>query len=220
MDALTPEQNKLYEKICAHLTTLCTQTDFLKRLAKENDWTRDFAQNVVEEYAKFLFLAKVTGQPVCPSPIIDKAWHLHLIHTQDYWGKLCPTILCMELHHAPEQGDEGAKFVAWTHDTLNSHRRYFGTPSKIWTATEQTKIGTILRVAAFLLFGIGLGAFFILFFVSSTWPTALSVASAFLIPALILFLSANISVSKSMCGGSSCSSGCSGGGHSCGGGGH
>jgi len=209
MDPLTPEQESLHQNICTHLTRLCTRTPFLSRLAKENGWTPAFAQKVVEEYAKFLFIVKAAGHDVSPSPIIDKAWHLHLLNTEDYWDQFCPHVLQMALHHAPHTGkkEDDAKFAGWTQDTLNSYRRFFGTPSPIWTAPDRTSYRSGLRIAAYVLGGVSLGSLTGLIFAPDLWPLILFFSVGSFIPAIILFLSA-----KSPLGPTGSSSSCGGGG--------
>jgi len=232
MDPLTSEQESLHQNISAHLTNLCRRTQFLSRLAKENDWPPAFAQKVVEEYGKFLFIAKVAEHEVSPSPIIDKAWHLHLLHTEAYWYDLCPNILQMALQHAPHTGnkEDDVKFAGWTQNTLNSYRRFFGTPSLLWTAPDRTSYRTGLRIAAYIIGGISLGSLTGLIFAPDLWPLILLITVGSSIPAIILFIGAKSPLgptgSSSSCGGGggTCSTGSDGGhahscgGHSCGGG--
>jgi hypothetical protein len=40
---------------------------FGRRLARENGWTLSYAYRVIEEYRRFVFLAKTAGHPVTPS---------------------------------------------------------------------------------------------------------------------------------------------------------
>ena len=44
---------------------------FVARLARENGWTRAFADRVVREYKRFVYLAMTAGHPVCPSEQVD-----------------------------------------------------------------------------------------------------------------------------------------------------
>ena len=74
---------------------------FSARLARENGWTENFSNKVIEEYRKFLFLATISQQPVTPSDEIDQAWHLHMTFTQHYWDYVCAEILQISLHHDP-----------------------------------------------------------------------------------------------------------------------
>src|ERR1700733_1239117 len=126
MEPLTLDQEELYGKIRAHLSKL--GKPFCSRLARENKWTHAFTQRVIEEYGKFLFIAREGGHPVTPSFFIDKVWHLHLLYTEAYWNDLCPNILKMNLTHSPHTGDskENAKFAEWFKQTLLSYQKFFG----------------------------------------------------------------------------------------------
>jgi uncharacterized membrane protein YgcG len=109
---------------------------FSKRLARDNDWTEQYALKAIAEYLKFIFLAVVAGHQVTPSEQVDRVWHLHLTYTQSYWNDFCPNVLQMTLHHAPTQGGsaERQKFLQYYSQTLESYEKFFGTPPKdIWT---------------------------------------------------------------------------------------
>lgn len=111
---------------------------FSDRLARENNWTKSFAKNAVEEYKKFVFLAKHAGHPVSPSAEVDEAWHLHMIYTRSYWDDMCASI-DFKLHHGPTKGgnEESKKFVNWYEQTLVSYRKYFGEPPvSHWPSSE------------------------------------------------------------------------------------
>jgi uncharacterized protein (TIGR04222 family) len=112
---------------------------FSQRLAKENRWTRDYADRAIREYKRFAFLAVVAGHPVSPSDQVDQVWHLHLTYTRSYWQEFCDEILAMPLHHEPTQGGaaERAKHRDWYRATLESYERIFGMepPSDFWPAT-------------------------------------------------------------------------------------
>ena len=51
------------------------------RLARDNDWSPDYTQRVVEEYKRFAYLAMAAGHPVTPSDQVDQAWQLLHIET-------------------------------------------------------------------------------------------------------------------------------------------
>lgn len=109
---------------------------FSKRLARDNGWTAAFAQRVVLEYKRFVYLAATCGHPVTPSDEVDQAWHLHLVYTRSYWDELCGQVLGFPLHHGPTKGGaaEGHKFQDWYARTLQSYAAAFGTlpPADIW----------------------------------------------------------------------------------------
>lgn len=135
-------QAELYQRIQAfNLDKATASFPFSHRLARENGWTLDFAQQVIEEYKIFAFLAIVVGHPVTPSEQVDQAWHLHLIYTRSYWEEFCPQVLGKPLHHGPTAGgtDEQAKHYNWYEKTLSSYVKWFGMapPVKIWPPSEQ-----------------------------------------------------------------------------------
>jgi len=111
---------------------------FTQRLARENNWTQSFAQRVVLEYKRFVFLAATCEHPVTPSDEVDQAWHLHLLYTRSYWDGLCGQVLGFPLHHGPTQGGaaEGKKFGDWYSRTLQAYQAAFTTapPADIWPA--------------------------------------------------------------------------------------
>jgi hypothetical protein len=114
---------------------------FARRLARENAWGMAFAERVIVEYKKFVFLAMEAGHPVTPSDEVDQAWHLHLLYTESYWHDLCRDLLGRPLHHGPTRGGkaEGEKFRDWYGATLGSYRRLFGEepPADIWPPSER-----------------------------------------------------------------------------------
>ncbi|MEM8874543.1 MAG: hypothetical protein AAGD32_09810 [Planctomycetota bacterium] len=114
---------------------------FTHRLARENEWSVDFAERVVDEYKNFVYLAMRAGHSVTPSEEVDQAWHLHLCYTRSYWDDMCGNVLERPLHHGPTQGgaDESAKYHDWYALTLASYRRVFGEapPADIWPPVEK-----------------------------------------------------------------------------------
>ena len=113
-----------------------SELTFSRRLARENGWGIGYAQRVIEEYKRFVYLAMVAGHPVTPSDQVDQAWHLHLTYTESYWNDLCGTVLGRPLHHGPTRGGpkENAKYNDWYERTKASYRVHFGMepPADIW----------------------------------------------------------------------------------------
>lgn len=116
------------------------QLSFADRLARENGWSRPFADRVVAEYRRFLFLGQVAGHPVTPSDQVDQAWHLHLTYTRSYWDELCGEVLGRPFHHGPTRGGpaEGARYRQWYQETKASYEHWFGhePPADIWPPSE------------------------------------------------------------------------------------
>lgn len=101
---------------------------FTQRLARENGWSLGFAQRVVEEYRRFLYLALRASHSVTPSDAVDQAWHLHLVYSRSYWDELCAHVLQHPLHHGPTRGGrtEDNRFLDAYEATRDSYRRCFG----------------------------------------------------------------------------------------------
>jgi uncharacterized protein (TIGR04222 family) len=114
---------------------------FAARLARENGWSRRYADRVISEYKRFVYLAMTTDTPVCPSEGVDAAWHLHLTYTRSYWKRFCDETLGRPLHHEPTRGgpDEHAKHLDMYGRTLARYREAFGhdAPRDIWPAASQ-----------------------------------------------------------------------------------
>ncbi|MCZ2344047.1 MAG: TIGR04222 domain-containing membrane protein [Bacteroidales bacterium] len=113
---------------------------FAARLARENGWTRRYAERVIQEYKRFAFLA-VTAGPVCPSEDVDQAWHLHLTYTRSYWKRFCGEVLGAPLHHEPTKGGpaESDKHRRMYERTLQVYQQAFGEqpPNDIWPAIAE-----------------------------------------------------------------------------------
>lgn len=114
---------------------------FPARLARENGWSRSYAEMVVQEYKRFLYLAAQSPEPVTPSDEVDQAWHLHLAYSRHYWDVLCGEILKRPLHHGPTAGGEteGVRYRRQYEETLALYRRVFGrdAPAAVWPDAER-----------------------------------------------------------------------------------
>ncbi|MGB3471892.1 MAG: hypothetical protein WBA51_13810 [Erythrobacter sp.] len=127
----------LWQRLEAHIIgPPDAELTFRQRLARENRWSEDFADQVIMEYKRFCYLACTGGVEVTPSDAVDQAWHLHLTYTRDYWEEFCPTVLGMPLHHGPTAGTQAdrTRFFAQYADTLKAYEDTFGTPppADIW----------------------------------------------------------------------------------------
>jgi hypothetical protein len=141
MGNMNSQQVELYQRLQAFsFDQLDAQLPFSKRLARDNRWSLEYTQRVIEEYKKFTFLAVVAGHPVTPSDQVDQVWHLHLTYTRSYWQEFCPKVLQMPLHHEPTRGgsSEQLKFNDWYSRTLESYECFFGEvpPADIWSSPK------------------------------------------------------------------------------------
>ena len=115
---------------------------FSQRLARDNNWTHEFALKVVEEYRRFIYLCCISeGQMITPSDAVDQAWHLHLTYTKSYWNDFCKYTLEQEIHHNPTKGGhkEREKFTNCYDLTFELYRQEFGEEPKehIWWNSQK-----------------------------------------------------------------------------------
>ena len=114
---------------------------FAERLARENDWTLEFAARALFEYKRFVYLvATADGAARTPSDHVDQVWHLHLLYTRSYWDDLCGRLLGFPLHHGPTKGGnaERVRFYDQYSDTLEAYAKTFGhaPPPALWPPPE------------------------------------------------------------------------------------
>ena len=149
---MTAEQTALWERIAAFDLDgdSSPALPFAARLARENGWSRAFADRAVQEYRRFVFLTVTAGRPMCPSEQVDQVWHLHLTYTRSYWQRFCGEVLKTPLHHDPTRGGEaeGRKHWAMYADTLTTYREAFGEdpPGDLWPPLDR-RFGSDLDVA-------------------------------------------------------------------------
>ena len=141
MNFVSEEQRQLFERISAfQLNDPDSSFRFTDRLVRENGWSLDYAQRVIDEYLKFMFLAVEAGHPVTPSEQIDQVWHLHLVYTRSYWEDFCGEVVGKPIHHGPTRGGpaESDKYHDWYGKTLESYQRLFGAapPADIWRPAD------------------------------------------------------------------------------------
>jgi uncharacterized protein (TIGR04222 family) len=148
---MTPDQAALWERIEAFDIDGGDPPAlrFAVRLARENSWSRAFADRAVREYKRFVFLTMTAGRPMCPSEQVDQVWHLHLTYTRSYWQRFCGDVLQGPLHHEPTRGGEaeGRKHWAMYADTLATYEETFGgpPPGDLWPSVED-RFGADLEV--------------------------------------------------------------------------
>jgi uncharacterized protein (TIGR04222 family) len=135
--SLKPEHEQLWQRLVAfQFDDPAAALTFTQRLARENGWSVGFADQIVDEYRRFLFLAMTAGHEVTPSDEVDQAWHLHLTFSRSYWQELCAETLGTPLHHGPTRGgkSDGSKYRLLYEQTLQSYRETFREepPVDIW----------------------------------------------------------------------------------------
>ena len=128
---------RLWERLAAYeIGPADAAFTFAQRLARENRWSANYAARVLTEYKQFCWLACEAGHELTPSDAVDQAWHLHLTFSRDYWGRFCPEVLRMPLHHGPTAGGtvERTRYYDQYAQTLASYEAHFGeaAPDDIW----------------------------------------------------------------------------------------
>jgi len=132
---------------------------FSTRLANENYWTKEFTDQAILEYKKFMYLAATSDFMVSPSEIIDNVWHQHLIFTQSY-QEFC-NILGKQIQHIPSthNKEEFEKFRQAKERTIKFYERDFGQqPKNIWTFNSMFESLNLekakFKLRTFIIFGI------------------------------------------------------------------
>ncbi|UAY51884.1 glycine-rich domain-containing protein [Ferruginibacter albus] len=132
---------------------------FSIRLANENFWTKEFTDQAIVEYKKFMYLAATSDFMVSPSEIIDQVWHQHLIFTQSYQD-FC-SILGKQIQHIPSthNKEEFEKFRQAKERTIKFYERDFGKqPKNIWAYNDMFESLNLekakFKLRSFLIFGI------------------------------------------------------------------
>ncbi len=127
-----------------------TPSGFERRLAAENGWSEAFAGRVVVEYRRFLALVATGDEPLTPSDAVDQAWHLHMVHSRDYWHGLCRDIVGRDIHHTPggDGADEREDYRNRYARTIDLYRATFGDapPADIWPDPAARFVGRFRRV--------------------------------------------------------------------------
>lgn len=111
---------------------------FIDRLCQENNWSKHFAQECIDEYIKFLYLIIHSQQELTPSDEVDQVWHLHLQYSRSY-QKMCEEIGFF-IHHEPTKGGRSQKnkFDIQYEKTKKIYEEILGTkpPVHIWDSAE------------------------------------------------------------------------------------
>ncbi|MEM9851682.1 MAG: hypothetical protein AAF761_06770 [Pseudomonadota bacterium] len=124
---------------------------FSEKLRQNEGWSAADTERVLEEYRRFLYLARARGvDPVPPGPI-DAAWKMHLSYTRNYWDNLVPDVLRRPLHrHAMATGDPDRRKSAFAALTTAYEAEFSAVPSAdIWVDPGQRDWGTWLVILFF-----------------------------------------------------------------------
>ena len=152
--------NELWHKILQfdfdHPTS---EYGFSTRLANENYWTKDFTEQAILAYKKFMYLAASSEMMVSPSEIVDTVWHQHLIFTVSY-QEFCE-LIGKQIQHIPSMHskEDFQKFKQAKERTKKLYEAAFGVqPRGIWDYSEMFESLNLqkatLKLRSFLIIGI------------------------------------------------------------------
>jgi uncharacterized protein (TIGR04222 family) len=128
-----PATRALWARIEAHPIGGAAAGAFRARLAREQGWTPAQADAAISEYRRFCFLAICSEVELTPSESVDAVWHLHLIHTRDYWQVFCPLVLGAALHHGPTPGRHAQPGYREAYAlALARYEAFFGPSPECW----------------------------------------------------------------------------------------
>ena len=122
----------LWESISGHQFP-AGKLSFLQRLARENQWSMEFATAAINEYRRFIYLCCLR-KGMTPSVEVDQVWHLHLLYSEDYHD-FCQNVLGKNILHGPTKGGEAevSRFRQQYLNTLLCYENEFGKPdSQFW----------------------------------------------------------------------------------------
>jgi len=132
---------------------------FSIRLANENYWTKNFTDEAILEYRKFMYMAATSNHMVSPSEIVDAVWHQHLIFTQSYQD-FC-AVLGKQIQHVPSTHtrEEFSTFKQAKERTRQLYEENFGAPPhNIWGYSDMYESLHLpkakLKIRGFILIGI------------------------------------------------------------------
>lgn len=95
-------------------------------------WTLEQALRAIKRYKTFLFISYLYPQLLLvPTPEIDRVWHVHILHTRQYYND-CHRVFGRFIHHEPDSELEGkshqsnfAQAFAQTQALLAVYEGYF-----------------------------------------------------------------------------------------------
>lgn len=99
-------------------------TNVARKLRREQGWSEAEAAIALTRYRRFLCMRYLDAEfDLVPAKDIDKVWHQHILHTQDYASD-CQRVFGSFLHHAPGEDDSEATQARLTADFEKTRVRY------------------------------------------------------------------------------------------------
>jgi hypothetical protein len=138
----TPQEWKLNENLerkvlikAEDFQNIKFPNNFLQNYCNDHLLSFANAENFINEYKKFLYLAYVTNQVQCPSEEVDSVWHYHLTHVNAYLEFSSLKMERKMFAHNPNNGSEEDKslYPNVYNQTLQNLQFYFGNvDTKAW----------------------------------------------------------------------------------------
>ncbi len=108
------------------------------RIMKLYNRDRVFAEAIVREAKRMMYLTQVSGEPICPSVEIDDAWHEMILFTP-FYHKFCQFLGTPYIHHDPTEPEPDE--ISSSHSdspsgpnlydrTLANYAKYIGEPDR------------------------------------------------------------------------------------------
>lgn len=108
------------------------------RIMRKYSRDKEYAEGILREAKRMLYLGELTGKPVTPSEEIDDAWH-EMILFSPYYFKLCRFLGTDYIHHEPEPetpaGSAGTNGPSQYDETIALYEKQFGVKAdqRYWT---------------------------------------------------------------------------------------
>lgn len=142
-----PTDQQLWQRLRDFQITDDYSSAFINKLCQQQGWNRDFAEQALLEYKRFIYLAATGNTRVVPSNAVDQVWHLHLVYTQSYWQGMCDQLIGRPIHHHPSETDERSKQRNQQDylKTLANYQQTFGIEpdTKVWPRPKQSRVTKI-----------------------------------------------------------------------------
>lgn len=127
-------------------------TGLVARCMRVYDWEEDNARKVLKGYRQFLSLKKELQDwdttRLCPSPLVEKMWHQHILDTQNYHHDMI--LLCGQVvTHNPDDEQVGDSFASGQRYqfTREEIQRHFSEAfdEDIWPSSDEIQLNRLLR---------------------------------------------------------------------------
>ncbi|NML23401.1 hypothetical protein HHL16_21150 [Pseudoflavitalea sp. G-6-1-2] len=117
---------------------------FSDRLANQENWTKEYTAEVIEEFKRFLFLITIEKESMLvPPPDVELAWETYEGFYPLGWKELCTQVLLFKkplIKYSGYNDDEGYYWLdEYYADTINKYQKVFSAipPKEIWPSADE-----------------------------------------------------------------------------------